>query len=335
MRGESSSFRQDLLDWFDAQKRILPWRVHPSLYKTVVSEFMLQQTQVTTVLPYFEKWMSAFPDFKSLAKADEGAVLKSWEGLGYYTRARNLHRLARSIVSEGIPESVAEWKARPGIGPYTAAAISSIAQGIPEPVIDGNVIRVLARLNNDSTPVSSTASAQKRYHPIASRMVDPDRPGAFNEALMELGATLCRKIRPACLLCPVKAHCTAAFKGTQNDLPVILRRQTRQRVAHRLWLVHEGKLLLLKHPDDATRLAGIAELPLLSSDPGQKPLLTRSRGISSERVREHVHALAIDHSLAREVLLSPHSIWVLLDDLSRITLCAPHKRWIRELLPSP
>lgn len=334
MRGESSTFRKHLLAWFDAQKRMLPWRIEPSLYKTVVSEFMLQQTQVATVLPYFKKWMAVFPDFEALAEAEEARVVKQWEGLGYYTRARNLHKLARSIVKDGIPRSSGEWKNRPGIGPYTAAAISSIAQGLPEPVIDGNVIRVLSRLHNDPTPVSSAAGAHNRFRPVAAALIDPQRPGDFNEALMELGATVCRKAKPACLLCPVEAYCAAAFHGTENRIPVIVRRQTRKRVLHRLWLLQGKQLLLHRHPSDATRLAGLTELPEIRDNPGGKPLLSRSRGISSERVREHIHCLGPSHPFAREVLDSPDSLWVPLDQLPRITLSAPHKRWIRELLES-
>lgn len=332
MRGDFSIFRKKLLNWFDDQKRGLPWREDPSLYKTVVSEFMLQQTQVDTVLPYFERWMRAFPDFAALAAAPEAAVMKSWEGLGYYSRARNLHKLAASIVAEGLPASPAEWRRRPGVGPYTAAAISSIAQEIPEPVIDGNVIRVICRLNNDNSPVKSSAEAQKRLHPFASRLIDTKRPGAFNEAVMELGATICRKARPACLMCPVNAHCEARAHGTADSLPVIVRKAATQRHVHRLWLLRDGKVLLQVNPPDARRLAGITELPVLPDKPDGDPVLTRKRGISSEWITEEIHALPAQHPAARHCLSLSTTEWVPLDQLDALSLSGPHRRWIRELV---
>jgi A/G-specific adenine glycosylase len=332
MRGDFSVFRRQLLAWFDSQKRALPWRTRPTLYRTVVSEFMLQQTQVDTVLPYFERWMQAFPDFATLAAAPEARVLKLWEGLGYYSRARNLHRLARSIIEQGVPDSPAQWRLRPGIGPYTAAAISSIAQQQPEPVIDGNVIRVLARINNDAEPVRSSTQAQKRFLPLARQLIDPERPGDFNEAVMELGATVCRKVRPACLLCPVGDHCSARAAGVQESLPVIIRKATTSREVHRLWLIKDNALLLHFYPQSATRLAGLAELPLIDSPPTGSPLLSRSRGISSERIREHVHALAPDHPASTACLSRGDTRFVPLADLQHLALSAPHKRWIEELL---
>ncbi len=332
MRGDFSVFRKALLGWFEQHKRDLPWRRDPTLYKTVVSEFMLQQTQVDTVRPYFAAWLTDFPDFAALAAAPEDRVLKRWEGLGYYSRARNLHKLAKSIIADGIPASADEWRQRPGVGPYTAAAISSIAQGLPEPVIDGNVIRVLSRLGNDATPVRSSAEAQKRFLPLARDLIDPDQPGDFNEALMELGATVCRKTRPACLLCPVRDHCAATAAGTAEALPVIPRKATTRREVHRLWLLQDSQLLLLVHPDSATRLAGLAELPLLPEDPGSKALLSRSRGISSERIREHIHALPASHPLVSKCLSLESTRWVPIDHLDNLSLSAPHKRWIKECL---
>jgi A/G-specific adenine glycosylase len=332
MRGEFSDFRKNLLAWYDTQKRALPWRANPDLYKTVVSEFMLQQTQVDTVIPYFERWMRFFPDFAILAQAKETAVLKAWEGLGYYSRARNLHRLAQSIQSEGVPETVEAWRERPGIGPYTAAAISSIAQNQPEPVIDGNVIRVLSRIQNDPTPFKSAAEGQKRLFPMARRMMDPHRPGDYNEAIMELGATVCRKTRPACLMCPVREHCKGLGAGTQEALPVIARKATRKRDIHRLWLVRNDALALYFYPETAKRLGGVAELPELSRNPGSPPLLRRSRGISSEQVREHIHRLNPEHPLACECLSLEAVRFVSFADLDSFTLSGPHRRWVEELM---
>ncbi len=334
MRGDFSVFRASLLDWFRKEKRDLPWRRDPSLYKTVVSEFMLQQTQVETVLPYFGNWLKRFPDFRALAQAEEATVRKHWEGLGYYTRARNLHRLAQSIIAEGIPQSVAEWMSRPGIGPYTAAAISSIAQGFPEPVVDGNVIRVLCRLENDAAPIRSLDEGRRRLLPLARKLIDAANPGDFNEAVMELGATVCRKARPLCDQCPVRAHCQAVEAGAADQLPVIVRKATRKHTLARLWLVRENRILLHFYPTGAKRLAGIAELPQIKPPKTHQPILTRSRGISCEQVRESIHRLPHDHAEAQRCIADPEMRWIPLEELGSVTLSAPHRRWIEALLRS-
>ena len=173
-----SAFQQVLLNWYAAAKRPLPWRLNPSTYKTVVSEFMLQQTQVKTVIPYFERWMQQFSDFDSLASAPGAAVLKRWEGLGYYSRARNLHKLAKIYVTlSPKPETAVDWQALPGIGPYTAAAISSIAQGYPAAVVDGNVVRILARLSGDCRAFKSNGDAVAAFRQLADDLLNTETPG--------------------------------------------------------------------------------------------------------------------------------------------------------------
>ena len=332
MRGEFSVFRQSLLQWFHREKRDLPWRTNPSLYATVVSEFMLQQTQVDTVLPYFERWMDRFPDFEAIAAADEAHLVRQWEGLGYYTRVRNLRKLAISICETGIPASFEEWMERPGIGPYTAAAISSIAQNIPEPVIDGNVIRVLCRINNDGQPIQSAAHGRKRLLPLAGRLIDPDSPGDFNEAIMELGATICRKSRPACLLCPVSSHCCALANGNESRIPVITRRATQQVTLNRLWVTRNGRLLLHVYPSDSTRLAGIAELPQIDAPDGVQHVMKRTRGISTERITEYIFRLDHTHPSSVASRKQKDTKWVPISNLESVSLSGPHRRWIEELL---
>ena len=197
--GDIPGFQRALLSWYRTHRRRLPWRESPSLYGTVVSEFMLQQTQVKTVLPYFARWMETLPDFQSLAKADEARVLKLWEGLGYYSRARNLHRVAKAVAAMPTPPRTAqEWRSLPGIGPYTAAAITSIALGEPEACVDGNVVRILSRLSADGSAFRDSASAAKAFTPIAEKVLTRDSPGDHNQAMMELGATLCSRTTPAC-----------------------------------------------------------------------------------------------------------------------------------------
>lgn len=328
-----------LLEWYAHAQRKLPWRVTPSLYGTVVSEFMLQQTQVSTVLPYFERWMTTFPSFDSLAQADEAAVLKSWEGLGYYSRARNLQRLARRVVNEGIPDNYDNWLALPGVGPYTAAAITSIAQNLPHAVVDGNVVRVLTRLKAMDTEFSGNAAAVAAISPLANDLLAKDRPGDFNQALMELGATICTKGQPSCVICPWRSYCKAAKRGDPANFPKIHRRPTVSRSLQRIWLLTEAGLLLQRIPDSSKRLAGHYELP--QADVCQSfavlepiPLLTKKRGIANESITEAIHSGKIRSSKAmREVLTSDsHLKWIPLQQIDRTQLSGPHRRWIKQLL---
>ncbi|HYP15695.1 MAG TPA: A/G-specific adenine glycosylase, partial [Opitutus sp.] len=192
-------FQAGLLGWYRAAARPLPWRSDPSPYKTVVSEFMLQQTQVKTVLPYFARWLEALPDFRTLAAAPEARVLKLWEGLGYYSRARNLHKLAQAVAARPqLPRTAAEWRELPGVGPYTAAAITSISFAAPAACVDGNVVRILARLTADGTPFRDSASAAKAFTPLAESLLTQSSPGDHNQAMMELGATVCFRQKPRC-----------------------------------------------------------------------------------------------------------------------------------------
>ncbi len=326
------NFRKTLGDWYAANQRPLPWRTRPSLYRTVVSEFMAQQTRIATMLPYFERWMIRFPDFESLANAPEEAVLKHWEGLGYYSRARNLHKLAREYtVLESKPATAAEWQALPGIGPYTAAAISSIAQNVPAAVVDGNVVRILTRLSNNRSEFSGNAEAVKDCTPLAQALLDPDNPGDHNQAMMELGATICLKQKPLCTVCPVLSHCASAAAGDPSGLPRIQRKATEKTEIHRLWIVQSGNILLHRIPGDASQLAGQYELPrpqdLDIEAPAGTPIATRTRAITHRRIREKIHAHRMNGQSLAETLQ-----WIPTGKLDTITLSGPHRRWIGELL---
>ena len=185
-------FRKMLAAWYATAQRPLPWRSEPSLYRTVVSELMAQQTQIKTMLPYFKRWMQRFPNFTTLADAPAEDVLKHWEGLGYYSRARNLHRLAKEYVTlDPKPANREEWQRLPGIGPYTSAAITSIALGQADAVVDGNVVRILARLTDDAHIFKNNGEAVKAFTARADELLDNKNPGDHNQAMMELGATVC------------------------------------------------------------------------------------------------------------------------------------------------
>ena len=220
-----------LLKWWDGGHAELPWRRSRDPYAVWVAEVMLQQTQIATVIPYYERWMALFPTVQALAAASLDEVLKAWEGLGYYSRARHLHEAAQTVVEQyggQVPSTVDELRKLKGIGRYTAGAIASIAFGEPAPIVDGNVIRVLSRLSDLPDDVTTTAT-KKWLWQVATDLVPTERPGDFNQALMELGQQICLPANPLCLLCPVSAYCLARQRGTQLERPV---RPPRQDTPH-------------------------------------------------------------------------------------------------------
>lgn len=213
-------FREALLSHYDAHARDLPWRGESDPYRVLVSEVMLQQTRVETVKGYYDRWLERFPDMESLADASEDDVLKAWEGLGYYRRARNLHRTASVVREQGgsLPTDQAGLRALPGVGEYTAGAVGSIAFGDAVPAVDGNVRRVLARLFGEAAPTAAWLRER------AATLLERTRPGDWNQAVMEHGATVCTPLAPRCGSCPVDEWCVANFAGTQADLPVPIKR---------------------------------------------------------------------------------------------------------------
>lgn len=337
LRAHRSEFQAALLAWFQRSQRILPWRTNPSLYKTVVSEFMLQQTQVKTVLPYFARWLESFPDFTSLAAASEAQVLKLWEGLGYYSRARNLHRLAQAVARlDAPPTEAADWRELPGVGPYTSAAIVSISFGRPEACVDGNVVRILARLTADSTLYRDSATAAKAFSPLAQELLSRSAPGDHNQAMMELGATVCVRHHPLCLTCPVRRWCEGARRGDPESYPRLAPKSIERREVTRLWIVKNGALLLHRAAADARRLANQHELPTAlhlgldeaSLSKGSPPLARRRRGITRFAITETIYRLAAP----ARALNHSELVWVPIPELGRITLSGPHRKWITEIL---
>jgi A/G-specific adenine glycosylase len=335
-----AEFQRALRKWYQRHARPLPWRDSPSLYKTVVSEFMLQQTQVKTVLPYFARWLAALPDFPALATAPEEQVLKLWEGLGYYSRARNLHKLARAIVNFPAPPlTPVEWRELPGVGPYTAAAITSISFGEPAACVDGNVVRILARLTANGTELSDSASAAKVFAPLADSLLPATRPGDHNQAMMELGATVCLRHNPLCSTCPVRNFCAAAKRGEPEAYPRLARKKIEQRAVARIWCVQDNAVLLHRTSAAAKRLANLHELPSgenLGLDHAAltrgELVATRRRSITRFQITESIHRVKFSAAERRAFAGQPALHWVPLTELHRITLSGPHRRWINELL---
>ncbi|MGI9074492.1 MAG: A/G-specific adenine glycosylase [Bryobacteraceae bacterium] len=277
---EIDRFRTQLLAWFGRHRRDLPWRRTSDPYAIWVSEIMLQQTRVATAISYYERFLTRFPDFQSLADASESDLLAQWAGLGYYYRARNLQKAARLMRDAGgFPATIEHLRGLPGIGDYTAAAVASISFNLPHAVLDGNVFRVLSRVVDDPTDIASS-TARKHFSAAANRLLDRDQPGAFNQAMMELGATICLPKNPQCLICPVLDLCQARHRGRENDLPVKRKRQEsaqEQRIL--FWIERDGKLLVWQRPSTSRLMPGFWELP----EWAQLPRVTAGRKLGSFR----------------------------------------------------
>ena len=321
------SLRRSLAAWFRHAARDLPWRRTRDPYAILVSEIMLQQTQVATVIPFYERWLARFPDFASLAAAEESDVLSVWQGLGYYSRARNLHRAAKTVVEkhEGeMPRNVALIRALPGIGRYTAGAVSSFAFDLPEPLVDANVARVLARLLDLHTPIDSTVG-QAALWSAAIELVPEKGARIFNGALMELGALLCTPRTPHCLLCPIRSHCAASANGTAEELP--RKKPRRKQVALSetcAWIVRRGRILL--EQQTGKRWRGLWKLPSLPAAPVSEPLLTLDYPFTHHRV-----TLSVFTQPAPSPLGENHA-WHPLASLDDVPLAAPHRRAIGRLV---
>jgi A/G-specific adenine glycosylase len=270
---------RSLCAWFEASARDLPWRRTRDPYAIWLSEIMLQQTRVDTVVPYYERFLGRYPDAASLARAEVDDVLSMWSGLGYYRRARELHAAAREVVERyggKLPSDASELRKLPGIGAYTAGAISSIAFGRAEALVDGNVARVLSRIEGIEDDVRSVAGS-KRLWATAMRLVPADKPGAFNESLMELGATVCTPRDPACGACPVRWACEAARTGRQSSLPVVGARAKVPVVKMVAAVVRHGREVLFARRAEGGLFGGLWEPPMVEA-PSLRGALDALRG---------------------------------------------------------
>jgi A/G-specific adenine glycosylase len=297
---ERDRIRARLLSWYDANRRDLPWRSGsgraPEPYRVWISEVMLQQTRVETVRPYFERWMTRFPTLEALADAPLDDVLKAWEGLGYYSRARNLHGAAREVATRyggQLPGEAPALRTLPGIGRYTAGAVASIAFGRAEPVVDGNVRRVLARWLDDPAP------RDPRLWKVAEELVAGERPGDLNQALMELGATVCTPRSPGCGDCPVREWCVARSAGTQEQRPVPRGPRSIPEEEHGVAVVEWNGSVLMTRRTGRGRLAGLWELPGAAVAPGETAAAAARRAVRERTGLEVVEAEplgAVEHA---------------------------------------
>jgi A/G-specific adenine glycosylase len=319
-----NALRSKLAAWFEAHGRDLPWRRTRDPYAIMVSEFMLQQTQVAAVIPFYERWLARFPNFHALAAATEAEVLAQWQGLGYYSRARNLHRAAQQVVSEfggALPPDPLAIARLPGIGRYTAGAIASFAFDLPVAAIDGNIARVLARLLDLREPIDSGPGAAILWR--AAEALLPEDGGALHtSSLMELGALLCTPAKPQCLLCPVRPHCR-----TRDPESLPLKKPRRKTVALRedcAWIVNRRRVLL--EQQTGARWRGLWKLPALANLPkNAEPLTFLTYPFTHHRVSLSVFAAPVPLRIA------PPLHWFLLAELRDIALAAPHRRAIEAL----
>lgn len=338
-----------LLEWYRDHQRDLPWRRSADPYAVWISEIMLQQTRVATVIPYFERWLERFPDVAALAAADEDEVLHCWQGLGYYSRARSLRRAAQEIRDRHagvLPSDVVVLRKLPGIGPYTAGAIASIAFGRDEPAVDGNVVRVISRLfavegDPQRKPV------QRRIEEITRALLPPGRAADFNQALMELGATVCLPRSPRCAECPVRGHCLALRLDQAERFPETRVRPAPTRLRHvAVWIERGGKVLVEKLGPDAPWWRGMWTLPTVEAEPeedGPTAALRAGRQALGENGRDEVLRDELVHHVTRyRIQLQLWQFeppagarvpdgalrWVPLDELDALALPAPYRKLI-------
>jgi len=292
-------FGRLLLAWYSRGHRDLPWRNTRDPYRIWISEIMLQQTRAQAVIPYYLRFLERFPTVEALAAAEEDTVLALWSGLGYYSRARNLRLAARLIVASGpFPGTYEAIRELPGIGDYTAAAIASIAFDLPHAVLDGNVLRVVARVANDAADIASNRT-RERFRAIAQEWLVPAEPGHFNQALMELGATVCLPRKPLCLVCPLALECIARQEGTAAQLPVKLRKTEPVRLDGTLLiLLRAGRILLRRRSDDG-RMAGFWDLPSPEDLPQAR--LGERYGEIRHSVTHHRYTLQVRAATASKV----------------------------------
>ncbi len=320
-----AAFRNALVEWFEGQAMDYPWRRTRDPYAVLVSEVMLQQTRLAVVLGrgYYKRFLQAFPNVQALANAEEATLLRVWEGLGYYRRARQLHLTAKAVVEQCHGVFPVEEKALrnlPGIGPYTAAALRSFAFEEPSPLVDGNVQRVFARLFNDATAIDSTSGIKWAWN-MAGVLLDEARPRLYNSALMELGQRVCRVGAPDCLLCPVSRWCSAKDPAS---LPVKGKKTQITAVEENVILALDDSQRCLMAAEKGSRRQGLWRLPSRDAIKG-KLLWEGSYAITRYKVALRVYE-------GHDIEAQNHESWIPVEDLESIAVSAPYRKVLRELL---
>jgi len=342
----SAQIQKHLLDWYDQYKRDLPWRRTKDPYAIFVSEMMLQQTQVKTVIPYYGRFLDELPDWQSLSKAKEEKILKLWEGLGYYRRARNLQAAAQMILAEfngKLPQTREEIIKLPGVGQYSAGAVLSIAFQKPEPLVDGNVIRVFSRLFVLRGNLKTGENHEKVWD-VARSLISTKRPGDFNQALMELGATVCFTDNPQCLLCPLFQFCEAAQRGIQTDLPEMPKAAKNIEVPMAALLLENKKKVLVKKRDENEKwLKGFWEFPSaegksmeeacqkLEKEFKVKTEKKPAKDVKHQITKHKIHLSLFTASGQKLIRTTSHLKWVTADELEELPFSSAQgklRQWV-------
>ncbi|MEA2736234.1 MAG: A/G-specific adenine glycosylase [Humisphaera sp.] len=337
MIGTNATFSKRLLRWYDAHRRDLPWRITKESrqrlnpYHVLVSEAMLQQTQVATVIPYFQRFIGRFPTIEHLAEADEQDVLRLWQGLGYYARARNLQKAAQRVVSEhggAMPRTAEALRDLPGVGRYTAGAVASIAFDCRAPIVDGNVARVICRIDRIESDPREKQTLETIWQ-RAGQILPSSRCGDFNSALMELGATVCTPRNPKCLICPVREHCEAQAAGVQEQIPPVKKSKPTPLLRRDVLCIRDGQRWLIEQRPAKGRWAGMwqfitAPTAKTNRTNGHKQIAFLTHGLTHRRYRFRVltcSKLPPEHANANG---GAGRVWVTLQELDKYPLPSPH-----------
>lgn len=343
-------FQKTLLAWYEKNKRDLPWRHTKDPYHIWISEVMLQQTKVETVIPYFQRFIKQFPTLVHLAEADEESVLKAWEGLGYYSRARNLHHAVREVKEKYggvVPDTEEEISKLKGVGSYTAGAILSIAYGKPVPAVDGNVMRVLSRILLIEDDITK-AKTKRLFEQIVRKLIPENAASSFNQALMELGALVCTPKSPGCLLCPVMDHCRAFHEGMQTELPVKAKQKPPKQVHIAVAVLENeyNEFLIVKRPEHGL-LANLWEFPNCETNRSNKEeaLIQHLQSKWNAEIKMDKHVFSFSHTFSHlqwkmdvfygkptgEIEMNDDMKWVDLDEMKTYPFSVAHQKIIKEL----
>ena len=349
---EIEKFQQDLLGWYNIHKKPLPWRKNTEAYSVWISEIMSQQTQVETVMPYYLRFMEKYPQIEDLAAADDDELLKLWEGLGYYSRARNLKIAAQQVMTEfdgQFPKQLKDIQSLQGIGPYTAAAIASISFGLPEPAIDGNLMRVTSRLFEIESDISKAAS-RKIFDEKLRELISEENPGDFNQALMDIGSMVCTPNIAKCEICPLAAYCQARPKGTQLKYPVKSKKIKQQHIYYNAYALKnsQGEYYLQRRPSTGL-LANMWTFPMqeISKEEFNNDRLAPPTNVPDSisrmtKVGEITHVFSHlkwfvqiiecipeENFSVQEEKLDENQLWVKLTDLSKVALPTPQVKMFK------
>ena len=336
MIGTKATFSKRLLRWYDAHRRDLPWRIKSGSrqtldpYRVLVSEAMLQQTQVATVIPYFDRFIGRFPTIRALAEADEQDVLRLWQGLGYYSRARNLHAAAKRIVREfdgEMPRTAEALRQLPGVGRYTAGAVASIAFNCRAPIVDGNVARVLCRIDRIESDSRTDKPTLEEIWRRAQQILPELRCGDFNSALMELGATVCTPRNPKCLICPVREHSEAHAAGVQEQIPPRRKVKPTPLLRRDVLCIRDGEKWLIEQRPAKGRWAGMWQFVTIPSTKSSRANGHEHIAIVTHRLthrRYRFRVFTTSHLSAEHGNTTSGRVWVTLQELDAYPLPRPH-----------